>query len=185
MRLRDANKENLILEATVDLVIKNGLHSLSMSKIAAKTKLSAATIYIYYDNKEDLIDKTYQFVKKSLSEYLKRNISKEQKTKDMVEQFIQNIFDYAKDHINYLLFLEICSLNPDINYVHPDLDYVFDVFKNAIKRKDLKNIDAYELMLYCYMPIVQLAKDYQRKRDVNVEERFKNICILTWDAIKK
>ncbi|WP_195340299.1 TetR/AcrR family transcriptional regulator [Fusobacterium sp. 1001295B_180824_G3] len=184
MRPRDNKKEILILEATIDLVIKNGLHSLSMSKIAEKTKLSAATIYIYYDNKEDLIEKTYLFVKKSLSEYLKKGISKEQKTEDMVKQFIKNVFDYAKDHLNYLLFIEVCSLNPDIKHEHPDLKYVFEVFENAIKRKDLKNMEAYELMLYCYIPIVQLAKDFQRNPNIDTEARFENICILTWDAIK-
>ncbi len=41
------------------------------------------------------------------------------------------------------------------------------------------------LMLYCYLPIIQLAKSYKKNPNMNIDERFSAICQLSWNAIKK
>lgn len=45
-----------------------------MSKIAKTTGLSAATLYVYYENKEDMFRKVYMDVKKQMIEECGRNI---------------------------------------------------------------------------------------------------------------
>lgn len=55
MRLRDEKKEALVKQNAISLIVKNGLDHFSMHKLAKESKISPATLYIYYKDKEDLI----------------------------------------------------------------------------------------------------------------------------------
>jgi AcrR family transcriptional regulator len=55
MRVRDENKEESIRAKAVAMIVKEGLDGLGMQKLAKVARVSPATIYIYYKNREDLI----------------------------------------------------------------------------------------------------------------------------------
>ena len=57
MRTRDEQKEALVKEKAVELLVKHGFDGFSMQKLAKEAKVSPATLYIYYTDKEDLIRK--------------------------------------------------------------------------------------------------------------------------------
>ena len=60
MRIKDENKRIAIIEETLNLVYKEGFASLKMSVLAKRVGLSVSTLYVYFNSKEDLIEKTYQ-----------------------------------------------------------------------------------------------------------------------------
>ena len=68
MRTRDQAKYDSIVEATITLTNKLGIDGISISKIAKKAKVSPATIYIYFENKEDLFTKLYVDIRKKMSQ---------------------------------------------------------------------------------------------------------------------
>ena len=55
MRLRDEKKEQQVKRKAIDLIARLGLNGFSMQKLARAAKVSPATLYIYYKNKEDLL----------------------------------------------------------------------------------------------------------------------------------
>jgi AcrR family transcriptional regulator len=55
MRLRDEKKERLVKHKAIDLISGQGLNGFSMQKLARAARVSPATLYIYYKNKEDLL----------------------------------------------------------------------------------------------------------------------------------
>ena len=59
MRLRDENKETLIREQAIALIVQEGFDGLSMQKLAKAANLSASTIYIYFKSREDLLNQVY------------------------------------------------------------------------------------------------------------------------------
>ena len=59
MRMKDENKKAAITKAIIGLINEIGFANISMSKIAKATGLSAATLYVYYENKEDMLRKVY------------------------------------------------------------------------------------------------------------------------------
>ena len=50
MRRKDDDKEKSIKEAVVKLILQEGFHGTSISKIAKLAGVSPATVYIYYEN---------------------------------------------------------------------------------------------------------------------------------------
>jgi len=55
MRTRDEQKELLVKEKAVEMLVKHGFDGFSMQKLAKEAGISPATLYIYYTDKEDLI----------------------------------------------------------------------------------------------------------------------------------
>ena len=74
MRTIDEEKRNKIVQAVFDIVTEEGLAGLTFSKIAKRVKVSTATAYVYFENKEDMISKIYIDVKQLFDEGLKESI---------------------------------------------------------------------------------------------------------------
>ena len=62
MRTRDENKETAIREKALEMIVKHGFDGLSMQKLAKAADVSPPTIYIYYENREDLLRNLYHHV---------------------------------------------------------------------------------------------------------------------------
>lgn len=57
MRIRNADKEQLVKEKTVELIANKGLDSFSINQLAKECGISVATLYIYYESRDDLLTK--------------------------------------------------------------------------------------------------------------------------------
>ena len=54
MRLRDEQKELLVRTKALELLVAEGFNGFSMHKLAKAANVSPATLYIYFQNKEDV-----------------------------------------------------------------------------------------------------------------------------------
>ncbi len=59
MRARDENKERTIKLEAISMIVKEGFDGLSMQKLARAAGISPSTIYIYFESREDLLNKLY------------------------------------------------------------------------------------------------------------------------------
>ncbi|MEN2401084.1 TetR/AcrR family transcriptional regulator [Flavobacterium sp. MC2016-06] len=57
MRIRDIDKEKLVIAKAIDQIVADGFQGFSMNKLAKACNISVATLYIYYKDKDDLIQK--------------------------------------------------------------------------------------------------------------------------------
>jgi AcrR family transcriptional regulator len=64
-RPRDENKIEAIYEATLKLVLETGFNGLKMADVASAANLATGTLYIYFKNKEVLINELYYHLKKN------------------------------------------------------------------------------------------------------------------------
>ena len=62
MRTRDERKERAIRQKAMAMIVKHGFDGLSIHKLARAAGVSPATVYIYFQDREDLILKIYEEV---------------------------------------------------------------------------------------------------------------------------
>jgi TetR/AcrR family transcriptional repressor of multidrug resistance operon len=55
MRARDINKVELVKQKAIELMVEMGFEGFTMNKLAKACEISVATLYIYYQDKDDLI----------------------------------------------------------------------------------------------------------------------------------
>lgn len=68
MRSRDENKESAIRDKALEMIALEGFNGLSMQKLAKAAGVSPATIYIYYKNREDLLNQLYIHVQETFTQ---------------------------------------------------------------------------------------------------------------------
>jgi AcrR family transcriptional regulator len=59
MRARDPEKEKTIRRKALELAVKEGFDGLSMHKIARAAMVSAGTLYVYFEDRDDLLIQIY------------------------------------------------------------------------------------------------------------------------------
>jgi TetR/AcrR family fatty acid metabolism transcriptional regulator len=59
MRTKEGNKERDILEAAVQVFAEYGFHKSKIAKIAEVANVAAGSVYSYFKNKEDILQKIY------------------------------------------------------------------------------------------------------------------------------
>ena len=69
-----SDKRTALLNATLTLVNNHGFHNTPMSKIAKLAGVAPATIYLYFENKQDLVNKLYLEVKKDFSKEFREKV---------------------------------------------------------------------------------------------------------------
>ena len=57
MRTRDSNKEEIVKQKAIELLVEKGIEGFSMNRLAKESNISVATLYIYYSDKDDLVRK--------------------------------------------------------------------------------------------------------------------------------
>ncbi len=145
MRIKDINKQEAIIEATVLLVNEIGFASSSVSKIAKKANVSPATIYIYFKNKEDLLVSTYIEIKKKMSTALLVGFDNSKPFRDILQNVWKNGFKFVRENQSLYQYTEQFANSPYSELVnHAELEKHFEPFitvlQKGIEQKVIKNV---------------------------------------------
>jgi TetR/AcrR family fatty acid metabolism transcriptional regulator len=62
MRIKEGNKEKDILEAAIKVFAEFGYHRSKIAKIAEVANVATGSVYVYYKNKEDILQKIFETV---------------------------------------------------------------------------------------------------------------------------
>ncbi len=188
MRIKDDNKKDAIFEATIELLNEIGFANISMSKIGKRAGVSASTLYVYFENKEDMLKKVYLDVKKKLFTAMFHGIQEVTPTRLAVELLVRNVLTFVPENKQYFLFLEQFSNSPLVGNMD-DLNLLFqplsNVFEQGIRQGELKPVDVDLLMTYLSHSIVQVAKVYLKRNIHLTEADIQKIIQISWDAVKK
>lgn len=189
MRVKDESKKEAIFEATIDLLNEIGFANLSMSEIGKKAGVSSSTIYVYFDNKEDMLKKVYLDVNKKLSIALSQNIEQSAPVRQVLEQVIRNILDFARKRTAYFFFLEQFSNAPVLNTCCGEdmismLNPVFAVFERGQREGILKKSNPALLLTFCYYGTTQIAKYKIKQSQTFSNSEIEELTQICWDAVK-
>ncbi|GAB2518826.1 TetR/AcrR family transcriptional regulator [Microbulbifer agarilyticus] len=102
-------KYNRIIAAGTALFAEKGFHGTTVPEVARKAKVGSGTIYLYFANKEDLVNGVFQSCKSKLSSYLARGVSYDDNA-DLRESFRtvwQNLCEFAVQNPQEFSFLEL------------------------------------------------------------------------------
>jgi AcrR family transcriptional regulator len=188
MRTKCEEKQEALFEATVKLVNEIGFAASSVAKIAKEAKVSAATIYIYYKNKEDLLVSTYLAIKRLISKAILEDFDARRPIRDILESAWINMFRYTTKHSHYFHFAEQFANSPyadliDLEEVESYFEPIIQALQRGIDQKIVKNVSIDILKAFIYYPIVVLSNARMCKDFEICDENMKIAFGLAWDAI--
>lgn len=106
MRKKDDEKVRSIKEAVIKLILQEGFHGASVSKIAKTAGVSPATVYIYYENKENMLQDIYLEYSEEVYDHLIDRVNKGVGGPQRIEQLIRGYYDFILERREIFSFVE-------------------------------------------------------------------------------
>jgi len=112
MRIKDEEKIPKIYNAAIRIINRDGFDGCSMSKIAKEAGIAPATIYLYFENKEDMLNKLFIHVKHGIgNSYFSAN-NNLVPTKETFRQIWFNHYNYILNNLEEYIFIQNFSNSP-------------------------------------------------------------------------
>ncbi len=187
--LKSHNKRDALVNATIKLVNNSGFHAAPMSKIAKMAEVSPGTIYLYFENKQDLVNQVYVEVKAAFSEFAFKNYKEDLSVEKGFEVIWKNIAKFKLQEIEEAMFLSQCDNTPIIDELSRQeglkhLQPLLDLWERGKTENIIKPVSPYMLYAFSIYPIAFLMN--MQQRDIykitydNVSEAFE----MAWNSIK-
>jgi TetR/AcrR family transcriptional repressor of multidrug resistance operon len=119
MRPRNLEKEQAILKYALQIISEEGLENLSMQKLAKAANISPRTIYLKYENKEDLLIKL--FIEEVLVAYEKATLeafSPAMSFEEGMKKIWMNTFRYLADNKPAFALIQHGKSSPLLNQAY-------------------------------------------------------------------
>jgi len=129
MRSKDLGKQQRIKEAMVHLILREGIDGASIAKIAKEAGVSPATIYVYYENKEDMLSEVFREYSRNSYRYLMKQVHPEMSGEQLIRAIVKGAYAYALENEEIFSFVEQCSRNPALQECVCESDCCLDIFE--------------------------------------------------------
>ena len=182
-------KREALVKATLNLVNNNGFHAAPMSKIAKTAGVSPGTIYLYFENKQDLINQVYIEVKAAFTQFAFKDYDKNLSVENGFELIWKNIAEFKLKEVEEAMFLSQCDNTPMIDESSrkeglKHLRPLLDLWERGKKEGIIKLVSPYMLYAFSIYPIAFLMNMQQRQllklKASHVNEAYE----MAWNSIK-
>ncbi|MDR3651360.1 MAG: TetR/AcrR family transcriptional regulator [Paludibacter sp.] len=190
MRIKDDDKVIRIYKAAMRVVNREGFQGSSMSKIAIEANVSAATIYLYFANKDDMIKKLFIQLKSKMGNSFLHSESELSPSKGTFRSIWLNHYQYIIENMEEYNFLENFSNCPLIENIENEykLDYcpafeaLFEKAKLVKLLQPLHNDTIYSLL---FAPISSIVKKTKSKGTTLSTNELVHIFEASWRAVSQ
>jgi AcrR family transcriptional regulator len=189
MRVKDEKKFEAISQAAIHLIITEGLSGASMSKIAKQAGVSAATIYIYFTNKEEMLSELYRNCKLKMSIDLLHNVDTDGDVEKGLRQLWRNLYRYIPDHAEEFSFLEQFENSPHVEkickeMIENEFKPLFTMIERGKELGVIKNLPHEMIRAFGFFPIIRLTKEELLGNLTLTEELLEQAFDLAWNSLK-
>jgi len=188
MRHKDDSKRVAISNAAIELITTIGFADTSMSKIAKAANVSPATIYVYFENKEDLLNQLYLMVKREASEKMLAGYDDSLAVEEGFKLIWENACHYMLANPIQFAFTEQFANSPLVNRVSKDesstyFRAIINLFERGKQEGIFKDIPPSLFAAFLYAPPMRLGKQHHEGALVLDRELQQMAFELTWDAL--
>jgi AcrR family transcriptional regulator len=190
VRVKDDKKEKAIFDAAIRLITANGFADTSMSKIAKEAGVSPATIYVYFENKEDMLNKTYAHVKREMSAALMKGLKPEFSVAEAFKIIWHNFHKYSVTNSVRFSFTEQFANSPVVDSVRKEegMSYflpLFEWFELGRREKIFKDISHELFAAFAFAPLIALTKQHFCGDIVLDQKTLKKAFEMSWESVTR
>lgn len=183
------DKKELIYESARQIIVKNGFHDASITKIAKLAQIPVGSVYTYFKSKEQLINEIYISFKVAMGQYIFDQVPAGMDEKEELKLYWTRAVEFGLEHQEKFFFAE--------QYVHSGMilpatkeeieiqfALVFDLLQKGIRKGKLKKLDLFVMHNLIYTNIVGTIK-YFAAHSIAIDKVVKDqLFECCWDSLK-
>lgn len=189
MRTLDLAKRAAICDSAVRLINRLGFHGVSIAKIAKDAGVSPASIYIYFEDKTDMLQQIYLNLKEEMVGFVMAELNPDDdyvaKFRHLFlrqwDYFLQNTesFAFIEQFANSPLLTEACATAGSAHYA-PLRDLVIQAQQDGVIRPMTTAV----FNALVFSPLLTLAKQHaNRGQTVEVQE-LEQVFDMIWTGLQ-
>ena len=156
MRPLDPDKREKILQSVYALTGKQGLASVTISGISKTAGIAAGTLYIYFKNKEELVQLAYAAVEDKMTQEMYRDFDINVPIRQSLKQIYINMINYRLNNYAETVFIDqyVQSSYIQINFSKQLAEYeiqnkpLYDLLEKGQQEGIIKAVDAIVLISF-------------------------------------
>ncbi len=172
MRRKDDEKERCIKEAVIELILQEGFHGASISKIAKMAGVSPATVYIYFENKENMLQDIYSEYSEEIYDYLLEKVNRSMGGHQLIEMLVRNYYNYILEHREVFSFVEQFSNCPSLASGcsgKKSICNIYSLIAEMKRNRVIKNYNNDNLLAIIFYPVKAIATDNHKSEEERVD----------------
>lgn len=160
---KDEKKRIAIRNAAIADVIENGLGNATVAKIANQANVSAGTIYVYYPNKEEMLQSIFIEIKSMLHDVMIDAHQSGKSSAESIRLMWFALFYFIFENPNMFAFHEVVSAERILNVqqngnVSAMAADIHDILQSAINNGTLKSMPLDCIISLLLAPAASLAR---------------------------
>ncbi|WP_417599581.1 TetR/AcrR family transcriptional regulator [Pararhodobacter oceanensis] len=161
-RLSKAKTRAKIRDALVAEVVENGLAAVNVAGVVQRAQVSAGTVYVHFESKDDMLRQVYMEIKAEFHDCITKH-HEEADSARLVREMWFAMFRFVRARPKDFLFLEYANA---ANILLPEQQAITDgyaadiaaLLKRGVDDGTLADLDASLLSLLLVAPAMQLAR---------------------------
>jgi len=171
-----ATTEIIIREQAISIIAKEGFDGFSMNKLAKASNLSVAAIYIYYKNKEELLNRLFNHVQTDFSICMLNGFSTNTLFRSGLWILWENYVKFAIANPSHFMFFNLFRNSHLVNSLDIEISAfnqaVEQFARNAINKKEINGMEPELFWSLAFGPLDALIKFHLEKENVYTHEMF-------------
>lgn len=173
--------------AVVAEAVDKGIASLSVGGVVHRAKVSAGTVYVHFESKDDMLQKIYMEIKAEFHRIMTAART-EPSSALMIRRMWFDMFDFAAAKPNDFLFLELGNaaqfLTPEqAQIAAAQYDEIGEMLMQGVQDGTLFDLDAPTVSLLLVAPAMQLARAAATKKVPVPTDAREKIFSRVWRSI--
>jgi TetR/AcrR family transcriptional repressor of multidrug resistance operon len=163
MRVRDVDKEKLVIETAIDQIVRDGFQGFSMNKLAKACSISVGTLYIYYKDKDDLIQKIGAIIALKFFTSTVKDFAPEMSFEEGLWRQWENRANFTMKYPKEVAFFEIIKHSPHSEAILDSIKEFADFRKimsefidNGLRKKEIVPMTFEAFWSVAYGPLYTL-----------------------------
>lgn len=183
------NKCDIILDATLKLLASRGFHGFSIRDVAKEAGVATGTVYLYFEDREDLIKKLHSQIIETVGREVFFAMSRELSLYQQFHHMCQNFWAIfqrrpamilSKGQFDHLPADLLRSRHEEAKVV---LEPLFTFFVRGRDQQELKNFPDEILFSLAFEPYFEIARKSLQGLVVVDDEMLERIIRASWDSI--
>ena len=184
-RLSKEETRRKLRDALVAEVVENGMSSVNIARIVERAKVSAGTVYVHFENKDDMLRQIYMELKAELHACITQHRAQSDSAR-LVREMWFGMFRFVRDRPHDFLFLDYATaakiLLPEQQAIaHGYGDDIAALLRRGVVDGTLADLDPGLLSLLLVAPAMQLSRSAVLSRqpipETLVEQAFDRVWL--------
>jgi TetR/AcrR family transcriptional regulator, repressor of fatR-cypB operon len=190
MRTKDENKRVAIRDAAVSEVIQSGLGAASVARIAARAGVSTGTVYLYYPNKEELLQEVYLQIKQEFHRRVMAAVKPKASSAANIRAMWFAVYEHLVLHPDDFVFSEYISAARLLDKAHQTqiermAKEMVQVLDAAVADGTLRNLPLSALRALLIAPATHLARQAAVEGKKPLAKVVESTFAAVWRAVAR